>query len=135
MVSRDNFTFSELEQWLDDNHVTEIECLVPDLTGVAPGQIMTPAKFTQKPRMRLPEAGVAMGVRFRGPVTADKKRGPKRADVMYDKGWPVRQPCLLFAGVALDKPEYIALWRRLDADPTVEEVLRNWPVRQPVLWV
>ena len=48
--------------------------------------------------------------------------------------WPVRQPCLVFAGVALDKPEYIALWKKLDADPTVEEVLRNFPVRQPVLW-
>jgi hypothetical protein len=53
---------------------------------------------------------------------------------MYDKEWPVRQPCLVFAGVALDKPEYIALWRKLDADPTVEEVLRNFPVRQPLLW-
>jgi hypothetical protein len=40
----------------------------------------------------------------------------------------------VFAGVALDKPEYIALWRKLEADPTVEEVLRNLPVRQPVLW-
>jgi hypothetical protein len=43
-------------------------------------------------------------------------------------------PCLVFAGVALDKPEYIALWKKLDADPAVEEVLRNLPVRQPVLW-
>jgi hypothetical protein len=53
---------------------------------------------------------------------------------MYDKEWPVRQPSLLFAGLALDKPEYLALWKQLDGDPTVEEVLRNWPVRQPVLW-
>ena len=37
MVSRDNYTFSELEQWLDERRVTEIECLVPDLTGVARG--------------------------------------------------------------------------------------------------
>jgi hypothetical protein len=35
----------------------------------------------------------------------------------------------------LGKPEYLALWRKLDPDPTVEEVLRNFPVRQPVLWV
>jgi hypothetical protein len=40
----------------------------------------------------------------------------------------------VFAGVALDKPEYIALWKKLDADPAVKEVLRNLPVRQPVLW-
>ncbi len=30
-------TFGELEQWLDHHRVTEIECLVPDLTGVARG--------------------------------------------------------------------------------------------------
>ena len=33
------------------------------------------------------------------------------------------------------KPEYIALWRTLDADPTVEEIIRNFFIRQPVLWV
>jgi hypothetical protein len=37
---------------------------------------------------------------------------------MYDKERPVRQPCLVFAGVALEKPEYIALWKKLEADPT-----------------
>ena len=47
----------------------------------------------------------------------------------------MRQPSLLFAGLALNQPEYLALWRRLDPDPTVEEVLRNFPVRQPLLWV
>ena len=62
MVSRDNFTFSELEQWLDDKHVTEIECLVPDLTGVARGKILPRQKFTEDRGMRLPEAVVAMGV-------------------------------------------------------------------------
>ena len=47
----------------------------------------------------------------------------------------MRQPCLLLAGLALREPEYIALWRKLEPDPTVEEVLRNFPVRQPLLWV
>jgi glutamine synthetase len=62
MATRDNFTFSELEQWLDDRHVTEIECLVPDLTGVARGKILPRQKFTEDRGMRLPEAVVAMGV-------------------------------------------------------------------------
>lgn len=62
MVGRDNFTFSELEQWLDERHVTEIECLVPDLTGVARGKILPREKFTEDRGMRLPEAVVAMGV-------------------------------------------------------------------------
>ncbi|MBA4177104.1 MAG: glutamine synthetase [Leptothrix sp. (in: Bacteria)] len=62
MNSRDHFTFAELEQWLDNNLVTEIECLVPDLTGVARGKILPRQKFTEDRGMRLPEAVVAMGV-------------------------------------------------------------------------
>ena len=62
MVRRDNLTFSELEQWLNTHRVTEIECLVPDLTGVARGKILPRQKFTEDRGMRLPEAVVAMGV-------------------------------------------------------------------------
>jgi len=48
MVAHDsNFSFSDLEQWLNDRHVTEIECLVPDLTGVARGKILPREKFTE----------------------------------------------------------------------------------------
>ena len=55
MVSK-NLSFAELEQWLDVNLVTEIECLVPDLTGVARGKILPRQKFTEDRGMRLPEA-------------------------------------------------------------------------------
>jgi hypothetical protein len=87
-------------------------------------------------RWQLPDGrGMAKAVAWMYPYMADRKAWPKPPDVMYDSAWPVRQPCLIFAGVALDKPEYVALWKKLDADPTVEEVLRNFPVRQPVLWL
>jgi glutamine synthetase len=62
MVQRDDFTFSELEQWLNEHRVTEIECLVPDLTGVARGKILPREKFNEDRGMRLPEVVVAMGV-------------------------------------------------------------------------
>jgi hypothetical protein len=78
--------------------------------------------------------GMARAMEYMYPFMLDKKKWPLPPDVMYDKEWPVRQPCLLWAGVALNKPEYIALWRKLNPDPTVEEVLRNYPVRQPLLW-
>lgn len=61
-MNKSNFTFSELEQWLDERRVTEIECLVPDLTGVARGKILPREKFTEDRGMRLPEVVVAMGV-------------------------------------------------------------------------
>lgn len=85
---------------------------------------------------QLPDGrGMAKAVAWMYPFIADKSKWPKPPDVMYFDQWPVRQPSLLFAGMALDKPEYLALWRKLPDDPTVEEVLRNWPVRQPLLWV
>lgn len=85
---------------------------------------------------RLPDGrGMARAVGWMYPFILDKKKWPKPPDVMYDKEWPVRQPCLLFAGLALDRGEYLDLWKRLNPDPAVEEVIRNFPVRQPVLWV
>ncbi len=85
---------------------------------------------------RLPDGrGMAKAVAWMYPFLLDKKKWPKPPDVMYDREWPVRQPCLLFAGLALDRGEYLDLWKRLNPDPTVEEVIRNFPVRQPLLWV
>jgi hypothetical protein len=85
---------------------------------------------------RMPDGrGMARAVEYMYPFILDKRKWPLPPDVMYDKEWPVRQPSLLFAGLALHRPEYLALWRRLDPDPQVEEVIRNFPVRQPLLWV
>ena len=79
--------------------------------------------------------GMRKAMEFMFPFIADKKKWPRPPDVMYFDGWPVRQPSLLFAGLALGKPEYVALWRTLDPDPTVEEIVRNFFIRQPVLWL
>jgi glutamine synthetase len=58
----ENLTFADLERWLDQHRITEIECLVPDLTGVARGKILPREKFTEDRGMRLPESTVAAGV-------------------------------------------------------------------------
>jgi hypothetical protein len=76
--------------------------------------------------------GKAMAWMF--PYIGDKSAWPLKADVMYDKQWPMRQTSLLFAGRALNRPEYLALWATLPADSSVEEVVRNFFIRQPVLW-
>ena len=48
----------------------------------------------------------------------------------------MRQPSLLlFAGLTLPKPEYLSIWRQLPPDSAVEEVNRNFFLRQPMLWV
>ena len=55
-------SFTELEHWLNERRVTEVECLVPDHTGVARGKILPREKFTEDRGMRLPHAIVAMSV-------------------------------------------------------------------------
>jgi glutamine synthetase len=62
MVVRKNLTFSEMDLWLNQRQVTEIECLVPDLTGVARGKILPRTKFTDERGMRMPEAVLGMTV-------------------------------------------------------------------------
>ena len=105
-----------------------------DAMAIAAQTLSTPEIDLWK--WQLPDGrGMAKAVAYMYPYLLDKKKWPLPPDVMYDKEWPVRQPCLVFAGLALNKPEYLALWRKLEPDPTVEEVLRNFPVRQPVLWV
>ena len=80
-------------------------------------------------------AGVGDAVAFLYPFMADKSKWPFAKDVEFFDDLPARRPSLLFAGEALGHPEYITLWRRLNPDPIVPEVIRNMPIRQPVLWM
>jgi hypothetical protein len=79
--------------------------------------------------------GFAKAAAFMFPFIADKAKWPYAHDVQYWDDWPVRQPSLLFAGIALNRPEYFPVWRRLNPDPSVPEIIRNFPIRQPLLWV
>jgi hypothetical protein len=78
--------------------------------------------------------GMAKAMAWMFPYLQDKTRWPLKPDVMYDKEWPMRQASLLFAGRALRRSDYLALWATLPADSKVEEVVRNFFIRQPVLW-
>lgn len=79
--------------------------------------------------------GMHKAVAFLFPYIEDKKRWPFAHDVMYWDDWPVRSPSLLFGGMAYDERRWLDVWKSLNANPTTEEVLRNLPVRQPLLWV
>jgi len=79
--------------------------------------------------------GIDKAVAFMEPYIRNKKGWPLPPDVMYANDWPMRQGSLLFAGLALDRPEYLQLWKTLPADSNVEEIIRNFFIRQPVLWI
>lgn len=79
--------------------------------------------------------GMAKGLEFIFPYIADKSKWPYPHDVLYWDQWPVREPGLLFGGVALNKPEYLEVWKKLKSDSNVDEVNRNVPLRHPLLWI
>ena len=79
--------------------------------------------------------GIAKGIAFLYPFTIDKASWPYKKDVMYWDEWPVRHPYLLFGGLALGNDSYLELWKTLDADFNNTEIIRNMPIRYPLLWV
>ena len=47
----------------------------------------------------------------------------------------MRHVALLLGGMVYQQPRYLELWKALDPDPSVFEVLRNTPIRHPLLWI
>lgn len=74
------------------------------------------------------------GITFLYPYIVDKSKWSWPKDIMYYDNWPVAQPFLVFGAVAYDNRDWLKTWQSLDHAPKVEEVIRNVPVRNPLLW-
>ena len=79
--------------------------------------------------------GICKGAAFLYPYLLDKGAWPYPKDVEHFESLPVRSPGLLLAGLTCGHQEYVQLWTRLNPDPTDPEIIRNYPVRQPLLWL
>lgn len=79
--------------------------------------------------------GMRRAMNYMLPYINDKNLWPLTPDVLYWDEWPVRQPSLIFAAEAYGNNRYLVAWERLDPDPDEYEVLRNLPVRHPLLWL
>jgi hypothetical protein len=77
---------------------------------------------------------IRKGIEFMYPFIADKTKWSYPHDVMYWENWPVAQPSLVFGAIAYDQKGWLETWKQLDHDPKVEEVIRNLPVRHPLIW-
>ncbi len=85
---------------------------------------------------RTPEGkGIEKGLAFLYPFVKDKSTWPYKEDVMFWEEWPVKHSSFLFGGLALQNEAYLDLWKSLDADYDTPEVVRNMPIRYPLLWV
>ena len=78
---------------------------------------------------------VKKGIEFLYPYIVDKNKWPQQHDVMYWENWPVAQPFLVFGAAAFDNKEWFRTWKGLDHSPMVEEVIRNLPIRHPLIWL
>lgn len=75
------------------------------------------------------------GLEFLFPYLNDKNQWPYPKDVMYWDEWPVAQPCLLFGARAYGIHPWFETWQKGDHQPAEAEVIRNLPIRNPLLWI
>ena len=78
---------------------------------------------------------IGQAIAFMTPYIAGKDKWPFAKDIEYFDGFPVRHPALLFGARALDRPDWLRVWSTLNPDPVIGEVIRNFPIRQPLLWL
>lgn len=74
-------------------------------------------------------------VEFMLPYIADKSTWKYGKDVMYWDEWPVAHPALLFAWMNFGDERYYVNWANHEHFPENEEVIRNLPIRNPIIWL
>lgn len=75
------------------------------------------------------------GIDFIFPYVVDKTSWPFVHDVMYWDEWPVAHPFLIFGALQTGNKEWLSAWSELEHFPETDEVIRNLPVRNPLLWI
>lgn len=78
---------------------------------------------------------IRKGIMYLYPFVANKASWPLKPDVMYWHDWPVAQPFLVFGALAYQQNQWLDIWKKLDHEPQIEEVLRNLPIRNPLIWL
>jgi hypothetical protein len=71
---------------------------------------------------------------YMAPYVKDKTTWPFPPDVMYWDQWPVAQPAFLFGAIRFNNKEWFNIWRKYRHFLQNREVIRNMPVRNPVIW-
>jgi len=79
--------------------------------------------------------GMRGAIAYHFPFIADRGMWPFRADADHFEELPSRRASLLLSARAYRRPEYAALWKTLQPDPSTPAILRTLPIHQPLLWV
>jgi len=78
---------------------------------------------------------IRKGIEFMFPFIVNKTSWPFTKDVMYWDEWPVAPIALLFGSIATNNTGWFDTWNKLEHFPTNEEVIRNTPIRNPLIWI
>lgn len=78
---------------------------------------------------------IGKGIKFVYPYVIDKESWPFPKDVMYWDEWPVAHPFLLFGALQEGNENWLSAWAQLEHFPVTDEVVRNLPVRNPLIWI
>jgi len=74
-------------------------------------------------------------VDFIFPYVVNKNTWNYPPDVMYWDEWPVAQPFLVFGYMKYGHKKWLRRWKKLNHFPQNDEVIRNLPVRNPLIWL
>ncbi|AFK02440.1 hypothetical protein Emtol_1291 [Emticicia oligotrophica DSM 17448] len=74
-------------------------------------------------------------IAFLYPYIENKSLWTYPKDVMYWEEWPVAQPFLLFGYQHFGNKNWFESWKELEHFPKNDEVVRNLPIRNPLLWL
>jgi hypothetical protein len=78
---------------------------------------------------------IRKGIEFMFPFIVNKASWPYAKDVMYFDEWPVAPIALLFGSKATNNAGWFDTWKKLEHFPTNEEIIRNTPIRNPLIWI
>lgn len=82
-----------------------------------------------------PEVGIKKAIEFMFPYIDNKQNWPYQKDVMYWDEWPVAPIALLFGAKEFNNTDWLNAWAKLEHFPKNEEVIRNTPLRNPIIWL
>ncbi len=74
-------------------------------------------------------------IEFLYPFIENKSLWTSQKDIMYWEEWPVAQPFLLFGYQHFGTKNWFETWKKLEHFPKNDEVIRNLPIRNPLLWL
>ncbi|MBH45372.1 MAG: alginate lyase [Flavobacteriaceae bacterium] len=99
------------------------------------------AKILHTPEVNLFEyetndgKSIKKGLEFIYPYIKEKSEWPYEKDIFIWEEWPVCHPALLFGALAYGNLNYLELYLKLPKYPSHSELIRNLPVRHPLIWI